>query len=184
MKKHFNAWKEKDHQAVVTIELNDGKLSIAGVVGAMANGDCWGSCGQIDMSFTEIDAGGHLSLADVSGDRKTIARLLNVWRRFHSNDLQAGCIHQQREGWNKRPIDPTKPLTAYGKHYSGQQYNSYNMLTWVSYKEYRHGLLGKACKKCGHRYGTAWLRKEVPDWAIRFLESLPNDAKLPGSWGR
>lgn len=37
-------------QVFVTIKYEDGELSLTGVEGPNSNGDCKGSCGQINMS--------------------------------------------------------------------------------------------------------------------------------------
>lgn len=87
----------------------------------------------------------------------------------HLNDMHAGCEHQRAEGWDKRPIDPSKPLNTYGKHFPGQKSDSWNMLGWVTRKEHPEGLLSHPCPTCGYKYGSAWKRAELPaetlEWA-------------------
>lgn len=70
-------------------------LSISGVVGPMANGDCWGSCGQVYGSITEID-----EYAPGWGKEKA-ERFVEVWKRWHLNDMNAGCEHQREWGLEK-----------------------------------------------------------------------------------
>ena len=41
--------------------------------------------------------------------------------------------------------------------------------------------VGEPCPVCGYRYGSAWLREEVPQDVIGWLESLP-DAKHQPAW--
>lgn len=38
------------------------------------------------------------------------------------------------------------------------------------------GLLGKACPTCGHKYGSAWLYRPVPEDVLQFLAEFPDDA--------
>lgn len=69
---------------------NDGRLSITGVEGPKSNGDCRGSCGQIVMSL------GANTVEPAPGwDRDKIARFLEIWDRWHLNDMRAGCEHQR-----------------------------------------------------------------------------------------
>lgn len=37
------------------------------------------------------------------------------------------------------------------------------------------GLLAKPCPTCGHKWGSAWLYKEVPGEVLQFLASMPHD---------
>lgn len=153
------------------VKITDGKLSITGVVGPKRNGDCVGSCGQISDTLTDAE---FVPAVDID-----TARLHAVWDRWHLNDMRAGCEHQRSEGWDTRPIDPTKPLRTYGKHFDGQRRDSWNMLTWVTRKEYSEGLMCEPCLTCGYKYGTSWLREELPADVIEFLASLPESPVVP-----
>lgn len=50
---------------------------------------------------------------------------------------------------------------------------------WVHPEEHPRGLLGKPCEVCGYKYGTAWLREEVPADVLEFLQSLPETDQTP-----
>ena len=50
---------------------------------------------------------------------------------------------------------------------------------WVTPAEHPNGLLTKPCPVCGYKYGTAWLKEEVPPDVITFLESLPVSTIIP-----
>jgi hypothetical protein len=156
------------------ISFADGKLAITGTIGPVNRG----SAGQIIMSFREYDARGYASLDDIipaPGWNADMIRLFfDAWQRWHLNDMRAGCEHQRKEGWDKRPIDPAKPTTAYGKHYEGQRHDSWNLLGWIRQDEHPEGLLGKPCGVCGYEYGTRWLKEEVPQSVIDFLATLPD----------
>lgn len=145
------------------IEYKNGRLSITGVVGPKANGDALGSCGQITDTLKSPELVPYRDFP--------VAKFVEVWERWHLNDIRAGCEHQRAEGWNKRPIDPTKPLNSYGKHYEGQRFASWNMLTWVPESEHPEGLLSRPCPTCGYKYGTKWLTEEVPEDVIAWLFS-------------
>lgn len=161
----------------------DGRLSISGVIGPLSNGDARGSSGQFIMSFREYDERGHMSLSDITPapewDVAMVKAFFDAWDAWHMNDMRAGCEHQRAEKWSERPIDPSKPTTAYGKHFQGQQYDSWNMLAWVRPSEHPSGLLGKPCPTCGYKYGTAWLREAVPVDVLAFLRGLPSADKQP-----
>ena len=173
----------------IRVEFSGGKLSITGVEGPMANGDCRGSAGQIIIGFKEYDDRDYQTIGDIKtlGDIKpskgwsheTIRRLFDTWDRWHNNDMRPGCEHQTRDKWADRPIDPTKPVTAYGKHFEGQKQDSWNMLTWVRPDEHPEGLLTKPCPECGYKYGTAWKCEEVPDDVLKWLDSLPESPIKP-----
>jgi hypothetical protein len=91
---------------------------------------------------------------------------------WHLNDMKPGCEHQEAAGWDKRPIDPSKPTNAYGKFFPGQQTDSWNMLTWVSRKDHPEGLLSEPCPTCGYKYGTQWLRRELPIEIVKLAETV------------
>ena len=47
--------------------------------------------------------------------------------------------------------------------------------------EHPEGLLVKPCEICGYRYGSEWLKEELPGEVIEFLESLP-DTDITPAW--
>lgn len=110
----------------IEIKLTDKRLSISGSYGDPAGR--YGGGGQCRDIFDDPTFHAYWPA-------ERIARLREVWERWHLNDMRAGCEHQRAEGWSDRPIDPSKPTD---------------------------GLLGKPCETCGYRYGTAWLSEEIP----------------------
>jgi hypothetical protein len=89
------------------IEWNDGRLSISGVEGPMKNGNARGGCGQInplESKITEFAPGWDLEKME------TFVRFSNEW---HLNDLQAGCEHQRRLGWDNSHINNPCPVCGY-----------------------------------------------------------------------
>lgn len=156
-------------------ETDHKELSICGVEGPLPNGDSRGSCGQCNHDG-EVPP-------DATEVSPFAAQLLRVWERWHLNDMRPGCEHQRAEGWSERPIDPSKPLNIYGKHFEGQRSCSWNMLAWVLPSEHPDGLLTKPCPTCGYRYGTAWLYEPLPGDVIGFLEMLPDRSEsIPACW--
>lgn len=159
------------------------ELSFSGVEGPTKNGDCRGGCGQIIMEFVEYDPRGYLHVSDIvpaeGWDHAKISRLFDLWDRWHLNGMRAGCAHQKAEGWEKRPIDQSKPTTAYGKHFPGQVSDSWNMLTWVTPKEHPEGLLTKPCPVCGYRYGSEWLYENIPTDVLSEIDKFPEATEKP-----
>lgn len=92
--------------------------------------------------------------------------------KWHLNDMQPGCEHQERDGWADRPIDPTKSTDTYGKHFPGQQNSSWNMLVWVRPDEFPGGLLCAPCPECGYKYGSAWLKRDLPAEIVKLAETV------------
>lgn len=152
----------------VKIDWYHKRLSITGVEGPLRNGDAFGGCGQISLTGVKPAPGWNPS---------TIAKLAQTWRRWHLNDMRPGCEHQREQGWDKRPIDPSKPLDAYGVFVG--EHATWNMLVWVTKREHPQGLLAEPCPVCGYKYGTAWLHEDVPDDVLRWLAALPETTKQP-----
>lgn len=141
----------KANLVTITIELRDGRLAMSG--------DIW------DARHSDIVGGGqnYDDIARLFPSAPKVQRMIEVWKRWHINTMRAGCEHQRAEGWDTRPIDPSKPLNAFGKHFEGQRDDLPNMLAWVRPSEHPEGLLTKPCPTCGYRYGTQWLPEPLPD---------------------
>lgn len=179
MKRHIHVGATKYGDVFVTITWEDGNLSLSGVEGPKGNGDATGSSGQIVDRLKELVTWDH------QYDKAMTERLAQLWERWHLNDMHAGCEHQRDATWNERPIDSSKPLHAYGRHFEGQRSDSWNMLAWITPDEHPEGLLGAPCPVCGYKYGTKWLREEVPQDVIDWLFSLPEgDKRLPMAWAK
>ncbi len=152
---------------------DDGRLSMTGVVGPRANGDSWGSCGQIHDELLKLEWRPDGWTAGM------VSRLYDIWKLWHLNDMRAGCEHQRAAGWDKRPIDPKKPTSTYGRHFDGQKQDSWNLLGWVRRDEHPKGLMCEPCPECGYKYGSAWLKEEVPFAVLEWLRDLPDTDKTP-----
>lgn len=212
------------------IEIKDGKLSISGVEGPMANGDCRGSCGQIDMHLREDQA----NIKPAPGwNAEMLARFFNVWQKWHLNDMRPNCAHQVGPDWTSKDVTiyhynltrealsaknaaekcavdapvkgetftPTPTQTKLAalpysistyvgeipEHYERTKQTTYSRPTetkrtgWLHANEHPEGFLAKRCPVCGYKYGTKWLREELPQDVIAFLQSLP-DTDMRPAW--
>jgi hypothetical protein len=50
---------------------------------------------------------------------------------------------------------------------------------WVYPSEHPDGVLMKPCPVCGYKYGSAWLKEDVPPDVLSFLDSLPPFSPAP-----
>lgn len=82
-------------------------------------------------------------------DVKMLQRFCDIWNYWHLNDMRAECEHQRAAGWRE--------LAAKNDE----------------------SILCKPCPVCGYRYGTSWLKEDVPQDVIDFLFNLPDSEKLP-----
>lgn len=233
----------KKHPLYAKIEFKDGKLSISGVIGPKHGGNAVGSCGQIDMGFDHKSPGHNDKRysAPIKASALTFApgwnmsmwyKFLNVWQRWHLNDMKAGCEHMTGPEWDtskELTLTPLRPGDQYHKtrkaaedgklspreykqwqkdvsesdsawlHSKPSHDSLWNKTTkelikrgylkidkietknsgWVYPSEHPGGLLTKPCPTCGHKYGSAWRKEEVPADVIAFLESLPDTDTKP-----
>jgi len=158
------------------ITYKDGRLSITGVEGPKSNGGCYGSCGQIDnIIMRQLDRITYLE----PWDAEKAFGFTEVWNAYHLNDMTAGCDHQRAMHWDTRRIDDIKPSNAYGNFFEKQSTPSWNLLGWITQKENPSGLLLRPCPVCGYRYGSKWLRRDIPADVLTYLEALPESARKP-----
>jgi hypothetical protein len=219
------------------IEYTQGKLSITGVIGPRPSGNSYGGAGQINMDFAHRNPEDNdhrtyhpITPEDITfapgWDREKWLDLLDVWGRWHLNDLKAGCVHQRAMGWGKKkvtiahlklsrnkihlwseikrkaekelyssgkaeltpeeleimnmPYSLTVPIETVDNYPDYSTENTEEKLTtWIKESEHPEGVLSKPCPVCGYKYGSAWLREEVPAEVIDFLNSLPDADRQP-----
>ena len=148
----------------IVVKLADGKPASLSVTGALYERDrphadrYLIACGQIADTLRAAFPG-----------HAGIARLAALWDRWHRNDLRPACAHQMALGWDKEPIDPSKPTTTYGR-FGQNTIASWNLKGWLPYT--LGGYLGRPCPDCGYRYGTAWLHEEIPADVLAELAAL------------
>jgi hypothetical protein len=96
----------------IEAEYKDGRLSLTGVIGPKSNGDAVGGCGQISMEFAHRNPEDNDDRYDKpltpeqiefapGWDRERWLDLLDVWHRWHLNDISPMCEHQREQGWGK-----------------------------------------------------------------------------------
>lgn len=205
------------------IQITDGKLSISGVEGPRADGNCRGSCGQI------LD---HLTVSKFAPgwDAEKLEHFRALWDRWHLNDMRAGCEHQ-RASWDTSreievvtyklttaairlreetiaaaakaalagtPFEPTAQARALAQLDAWYMPRSVppdadsplagcyevekretKTIGWVKPSEHPDGVLCKPCPTCGYKYGSAWLREELPEDVAVYFASLPETTVQP-----
>jgi hypothetical protein len=166
MNKVLNIGKVKcgniNRNVFISVKIIDGRLSISGVIGPFSSGNAAGGCGQIDMEFKHRFAKNddkrtrHLITPDeIIFEKEWNAEkwfdLLDVWEKWHLNDMRSGCEHQRAFGW------------TYEEHHDKKTFK------------------GEACPVCGYEIGSSWLKDELPQSVIEFLESLP-ETKRDYAW--
>lgn len=80
--------------------------------------------------------------------------MMEVWKRWHLNDLRAGCEHQRAENWGEDRVSELGKLSC-----------------WVYPQEHPKGVLMKHCPVCGYQYGSAWLYEAIPAEIISEIRS-------------
>ena len=138
----------------------DSNLSITGVMGPLKNGNSKGACGQIDMDEWDIvkfAPGWNLALMN---------EFRSSWGKWHLNDMKAGSPAQTRF-ISENPVYAVYPIS-------------------------HHDVASKALSDAGlnpdpdfmqdgkpYTFGSAWLRVDVPESVLEFLQSLPDSDKIP-----
>jgi len=153
------------------IKIEDGKLSISGVEGPLPSGNALGSCGQIDM---HLKASSFKTFAPGWNFWK-VKKFLDIWARWHLNDMQAGCEHQRAAKWEDRRIDANE-LPA--NHMANRDERGV-LAIWVRPDEHKEGLLCAPCEVCGYKYGSMWRKEELPADVVGFLQHIPDTDKTP-----
>jgi len=83
-----------------------------------------------------------------------LKRIVDVWKRWHLNDMHAECEHQEK-----------LKSSMLEKHGEGFFYASNIDGIW-SEPEF------SACSVCGYRYGTAWTYRELPSDVVAFVNMM------------
>ena len=134
------------------IKIEDGELSISGVVNPTEKGNA-DSCGQIDP----IESG---KLNEGWTD-EILAKFNAIWHKWHLNHMKAGTPEQHNYldslkrshsyGWYGWACDELKKVDLYEVNLDGEPY----------------------------KFGSAWLRHELPQDVVDFLETLPESQVQP-----
>ena len=173
--------KLKTRQVSVYCEIqytDDGRLSISGVEGPRPNGDCYGACGQIDMHLR-----GHEGcIAPAPGwDLERLQKFFGVWSRWHLNDMRAGSPAQEEflrhhaDAWAAYRASALKE--ACGIENAPCVYPE-SYYSWAC-KVLAEAGLNPDPRHDGYRYGSAWLKEEVPEDVLSWLQALPDTNAVP-----
>tara|TARA_R100000458_G_C8210111_1_gene197863 strand:- start:394 stop:834 length:441 start_codon:yes stop_codon:yes gene_type:complete len=144
---NFNRQLVLAHYMTVDISFNDGRLSICG--------ETEDSAGQIIGELDDL-----LKYGPNEHEKTIIVKLRDIWERWHLNHMRPGCEHQ-------REWDVSEMLTVGEKQKAAG---------WVYPTEHPKGLLCKPCEICGYKYGSAWLKEEVPADVLDYLKTLGTPA--------
>lgn len=154
---------KKKFNVFLKIKFIDGKLSISGVEGPFSNGNCAGACGQIIMSYKERPQD-YLMADPYTGE--TVKKIMEIWDEWHLNDMNAGTVAQTAvlKGFKEAVKKATgkEPRMDYDKQCAVLD---------------AAGML----EDDGYKYGTAWLKRDVPEDVLDFLKSLP-ETDLEPAW--
>lgn len=160
--KQHPSWSPYPFSTFIKVVFDGARLSMTGVEGPQANGNCHGSCGQINMHEWAISA------YAPGIDAATVKRIREVWEAWHLNDMQAGSPRQMAH-LAANPVEWTYPESHYVKACEALTAAGIN-------PDQDHLLNGKP-----YRYGSAWLTVAVPDDVLAFLRSLP-DTDIQPAW--
>lgn len=145
------------YSVYLEVEYKDGRLSICGTEGPTVGGNCIGATGQIIMDFDLS------KLKPAPGwTHESIARVFAIWEEWHLNDMKAGKPEQEAavKEWRAE-------LKAAG----------------VSTGGYSHVCSMLACRDLlvvdGYKYGSAWLKVEVPEEILQELANFPDTDRQP-----
>jgi hypothetical protein len=84
--------------------------------------------------------------------REELERLLDIWKRWHLNDMRAGCAHQNKL------VPWLCELLGVGHSYD-------ELMTIPNFQR---------CPSCGYNYGIAWLYEPLPEEVVNFLSQFGN----------
>jgi hypothetical protein len=151
----------------VEIKYKNGELSITGVEGPFASGNCMGSCGQIAnniyMTKFEDDDFGE------GWNQEAVDKLLEIWNRYHLNHMQPGTpaqmiiIRHFQNLANKEDCLHRESHQAYAKK-KGFDYYYDLELHWLKSvnMEFHYG----------YKFGTKWCEEMVPENILEWLYNL------------
>lgn len=137
-----------------SIEYQKDILSITGVEGPIDGGNCIGSCGQI---YDHIKPIAHYAKG---WNNELLDKFLEFWKSYHLNDMHAGTPEQDA------------CIVRYGA--KNMDYRDKCQLLEA------HGLYEVTLPNgTRYKYGTGWLRRDVPEHVLEWLYELPNTDRSP-----
>ena len=139
------------------VKFEDGKLSITGVIGPTPGGNARGGCGQIDMEFEHRDSA-HNDSRYTSRVKPSEMKFAKGW----SADLWLDFLAI----WKVWHLNDMKPGCEHQR-----------ALGWEQDGYDKHP--SEPCPTCGYKFGSSWLRVDVPADVLAKLKALPNADKQP-----
>ncbi len=157
-------------------------LSISGHHGAIAYGQIQDTVRELAQRATMGDA----TLDPAIKNQAELRQLVDIWERWHLNDLRAGCEHQRALGWKVCPghygaegqtcSHPAPPVPASDEdmRQALRDLQSSGVALVGCSTSYRcaEDAVGKPCPECGYEFGSAWLFEELPAGVVRFLHTF------------
>ena len=144
------------------IRFSDRNLSITGVEGPKPNGDAFGSSGQI-IHHMDLKYRGQLHRAP-GWPPFQMAFFCEIWNRWHLNNMVRGSPAQMAF-LRANPVEAVYPESHYEKASEALEAVGLNP--------------DKSHSGGPYKYGSAWLREEVPPDVLDFLSRLPETDKEP-----
>lgn len=114
--------KKTDHgrryHVYIEIRYERGNLSISGEEGPLRSGNSVGCGGQICQRLMGDKLGEDYQLVN-QWTQEMYRKLLDIWDKWHLNDLHAGCEHQRSMGWEEDGygMHPSEPCPICGYKY-------------------------------------------------------------------
>tara|TARA_R100000808_G_C2017865_1_gene67451 strand:+ start:42 stop:518 length:477 start_codon:yes stop_codon:yes gene_type:complete len=140
----YNDTGRKINRVEIDVKLSDGRLSISGNVWNMHETDSI-SCGQ------NLDG-----LKPYFKYNKLFNKLWLLWKEYHLNDLQAGTTLQMAH------INRVKNKFDHSDH-------SIDWYSWACDELGKVGLLTTTYKGKPYKFGSQWIKKEIPQDVIEFI---------------
>ena len=155
LNKTIRIGRTSDGDVFCKIKFTENRLSITGVVGPKHNGDCRGSCGQINpLEYAYEFAEGW--------DKETLEGFAAIWREWHLNDMKAGSPAQSAFIKANPSLCGEYRQTKAALEVAGLEPDASHMYHGTPYN-----------------YGSAWLFVAVPESVLVWLQALPTTDKRP-----
>ena len=156
-------YRKERAQVEITIEIREKAINRRDVhLRDVAWGEGLRITGQVGTSHSLLESGQvkstiikHLRNAEFDTllvSREELEHLLNVWNRWHLNDMRAGCAHQNE-------------LLPWACELLGVGHSYDELIKMPDFQK---------CPRCGYNYGSAWLYEPLPEEVVNFLEQFGN----------
>ena len=151
---------------------HNGSLLITGVIGPKRNGDSKGPCGQIVEDLKDAEF-----LPGIDG--KT---LIEVWERWHLNGMRAGSPDQEDYIRANPELFEVKYPVSHYENACGVLRSAgldpspnYTLGYLAELGTYWYNVLDNE-KDVPYKYGSGWLKEQLPLDVVEFIQSLPDDS--------